>query len=587
MKKMNRLFALILAVTVICSLTACGGTAPQTSEKTSVASSAEAPAPAAPSEQDAPAAADQSTQEEASVPEDVPQETATYTGAIPAAESSVSYPVADSVTLTFWTPFNSTMPGVYDTITDIPAVAAISQATGIEIEWTTVSGGDMFSSFNLMAAAGDYCDLVTAAVECYSGGAVGALDDGIIVDLTDYIHENAPEYLSAYESRGAEKDILTDDGRYACVYGAYGELANNQGYVIRQDWLDDLSLDTPVTYEDYFNVLSAFKDAYGCSDAFMMDQTCQDEYHTSGGFEVPGYKADGMFGAGSDLYQVDGEVRSSFNQAGYRDYLAEMNRWYEAGLFSADFVTLPSMPNNDSRTQLIASNNSGIWYVGATSIESQQQSIGDSNAKIAGISDPVQKEGEINHFSSATIINKQCNVSVSTSCENIPAALQYLNYYFTDEGIRLYNYGVEGQAYNLEDGQITYTDLIMNPVEGYTPFTMTEAHVLVGYIASVTDPHRSDPFSSEAAVAALEVWNATQDNAYTMPAGVALSSDESGRASALQSDIYTYVAECIPKFILGEMDTETDWDTFVSNCEGMGLQEVIDIYQTAYDRYAA
>ena len=127
----------------------------------------------------------------------------------------------------------------------------------------------------------------------------------------------------------------------------------------------------------------------------------------------------------------------------------------------------------------------------------------------------------------------------------------------------------------------------MNPVEGYTPFTMTEAHVLVGYIASVTDPHRSDPFSSEAAVAALEVWNATQDNAYTMPAGVALSSDESGRASALQSDIYTYVAECIPKFILGEMDTETDWDTFVSNCEGMGLQEVIDIYQTAYDRYAA
>ena len=66
-----------------------------------------------------------------------------------------------------------------------------------------------------------------------------------------------------------------------------------------------------------------------------------------------------------------------------------------------------------------------------------------------------------------------------------------------------------------------------------------------------------------------------------------LSSDESGRASALQSDIYTYVAECIPKFILGEMDTETDWDTFVSNCEGMGLQEVIDIYQTAYDRYAA
>ena len=199
----------------------------------------------------------------------------------------------------------------------------------------------------------------------------------------------------------------------------------------------------------------------------------------------------------------------------------------------------------------------------------------------------VETAGEINHFSSATIINKQCNVSVSADCENIETALQYLNYYFTDEGIRLYNYGVEGESYNMENGEIVYTDLIMNPADGYTPYTMTEAHVLVGYVASVTDPRRSDAFSSEESIAALEVWNATQDNAYTMPAGVALSTEESSRASALQSDLYTYVAECIPKFILGEMDIDADWDSFVESCNSMGLPEVVEIYQTAYDRYAA
>lgn len=278
---------------------------------------------------------------------------------------------------------------------------------------------------------------------------------------------------------------------------------------------------------------------------------------------------------------------SSFDQEGYHKYLLEMHRWYEAGLFSADFVTLPSMPNHDARTQLIASGNSGVWYVGATSISSQAEAVGDPNVKIAGIADPVEKAGEINHFSSATIINKQCNVSVSSDCENIEAALQYLNYYFTDEGIRLYNYGVEGESYNLENNEIVYTDLIMNPAEGYTPYTMTEAHVLVGYIASVTDPRRSDAFSSEESIAALETWNATQDNAYTMPAGVALSTEESSRASALQSDIYTYVAECIPKFILGEMDIDADWNEFVESCNSMGLPEVVEIYQTAYDRYTA
>ncbi len=577
-----------MALAMVFSLAACGGTESTQSASEIPVDSTEPTAPEAPAEQPSVEEPSQSAVEEDASQVEEPAEESTFTGAISAADSSVSYPIdQEGVTLSFWTPFSSTMPGVYESITDIPAIAAISEATGIEIEWTVVSAMDMFSAFNLMAAAGDYCDMVTGAVECYSGGAVAALDDGIIIDLTDYIEENAPEYLAAYEARGAEKDIVTDDGRYACLYGAYGDLSNSQGYVIRQDWLDNLGLETPVTYDDYFDVLTAFKNEYGCTDAFMMDQTCQDEYHTSGGFEVPGYKSDGMFGAGSDLYQVDGEVRSSFNQEGYREYLAEMNKWYEAGLFSADFATLPSMPNADERTQLIASNNSGIWYVGATSIETQQEAIGDPNAKIAGIADPVKEEGEINHFSSATIINKQCNVSISTDCENIAAALQYLNYYFTDDGIRLYNYGVEGESYNIENGEVVYTDLIMNPVEGYTPFTMTEAYVLVGYIASVTDPNRSDAFSSEAAVEAVELWNATQDNAYTLPAGVALSSDEAAEASALQSDIYTYAQECIPKFILGEMDIDTEWDSFVSACESMGLQDVIDIYQAAYDRYAA
>lgn len=586
MKKFDRVLALLLAICLLGALGACGtesGSAADAAVSSASEPVQETPVASAPATE--PPGADSAAEPADSALEAPGVDT--YTGAISAADSSISYPIADAgITLTFWSPFNSTMPGIYDYITDIPAVAAISEATGVNIDWTTVSGAEMFSAFNLMAAAGDYCDLVTAAVECYSGGAVGALDDGIIVDLTDYIEENCPEYLTAYETRGAEKDIVTDDGRYACLYGAFGDLSNTQGYVIRQDWLDELDLETPVTYEDYFDVLSAFKDAYGCTDAFMMDETSQDEYHTSGGFGVPGYKT-GMFGAGSDLFQKDGVVMSSFDQEGYHKYLQEMHRWYEAGLFSADFVTLPSMPNHDSRTQLIASGNSGVWYVGATSIASQAEATGDPNVKIAGIADPVETAGEINHFSSATVINKQCNVSVSADCENIEAALQYLNYYFTDEGIRLYNYGVEGESYNMENGEIVYTDLIMNPAEGYTPYTMTEAHVLVGYVASVTDPRRSDAFSSEESIAALEVWNATQDNAYTMPAGVALSTEESSRASALQSDLYTYVAECIPKFILGEMDIDADWDSFVETCNSMGLPEVVEIYQTAYDRYAA
>ena len=598
---MKKSIALFLALCLCLGLLAGCGSGPASAPSAETASeeaSAEAPASeAAPAAEAEPEEAE-AVSEEASESEEAPEEASaedaaeasdgydTYTGAIPASESSVTYPIEDAgVELTFWTPFQSNMPGVYDTITDIPTLQVIADEVGVTVDWTVVSGMEMFTQFNLMAAGGDYCDMIEAAVECYSGGAIGALDDGVLTDLTDYIEENAPDYLEAHESRGSGKDILTGDGRYACLWGCYNLPEVSQGYVIRQDWLDELGLEVPTTYDEWFDVLSAFKDKYGCSNAFLMDDTCQDDQHTPAGFGTPGYKSN-MFGSGSDLYQVDGVVKTSFLEEGYRDYLREMHRWFEAGLFSADFPTISSRPNDDNRVALINNGGAGIWAVGASNVTIQQDEI-VGGAKLTGIPDPLSDNVDFNHFSSAMTVNSQCDVAISSTCENIEACLQYLNYYFTDEGIRYYNYGVEGQTYNMVDGKVEYTDLIMNPVAGYTPFTMTEAYVLVGGIASVTYGSRQLDFAGEEARQAWETWNSTQDRLYVLPEGLALTAEESSQASALMSDIYTYAAQCAPQFILGTMDIENDWDAFTQSMRDMGIEDILAIYQTALDRYNA
>lgn len=41
-------------------------------------------------------------------------------------------------------------------------------------------------------------------------------------------------------------------------------------------------------------------------------------------------------------------------------------------------------------------------------------------------------------------------------------ALGYLDFWYTEEGYYLKNYGVEGESYNLVDGQVEYTDVILN-----------------------------------------------------------------------------------------------------------------------------
>ena len=38
-------------------------------------------------------------------------------------------------------------------------------------------------------------------------------------------------------------------------------------------------------------------------------------------------------------------------------------------------------------------------------------------------------------------------------------------------------------------------------------------------------------------------------------------------------------------FTTGQADMEKDWDTYINDLYDMGLQEVIDVYQSALDRY--
>lgn len=51
------------------------------------------------------------------------------------------------------------------------------------------------------------------------------------------------------------------------------------------------------------------------------------------------------------------------------------------------------------------------------------------------------------------------------------------------------------------------------------------------------------------------------------------------------ADISLYTEEMMAKFITGAADIDTEWDTYVATCEQMGLAEVLEVYQAAYDRW--
>lgn len=553
MKKSIKLLAPILALAMLFALTACNAkTSPD------VAASVE--------------------------PEiaEIPQATENETGE--QGSATISYPISEeTITLTGWRAFAVDIPA-YHTTYDNPTMTALDEATGVHVDFTEVSGMEGMSMFNIMAASGNYADIMIGAADFYSGGEAKAVEDGVIMDLSDLIKKSAPDYLAAVEKYDLYRDI-TNDGRYLTMYGIYDALSEGLGYIIRQDWLDELDLDTPVTYDDYYEVLSTFKTSYDLPNAFLMCETAQDSEHLANGYGTPGF-CFSPFNAISYLYVEEGQVKNSFTETGYKKYLLEMNRWYEAGLFNTDFVSVSSRPNDDGRIAAITSEETGVFYLSAANLDELAVSIG-GNAKLAGIADPLETPGELTHFSDGTHVAAGVNLCLSDTCSDPEAALKWVNYTFTDDGYRLFSYGAEGTMYYLNESGEPELDIefLSNNSWNVGAITAYKGYALTEICIGLFDRAATNAFYSDAALQAVNTWTNMSDGEYFLPNAVSLTTAEDEEFNAKNSDISTYANESTARFILGELNFEADWDSFVATMQSLGIDRVVEIYQVAYERY--
>ena len=92
--------------------------------------------------------------------------------------------------------------------------------------------------------------------------------------------------------------------------------------------------------------------------------------------------------------------------------------------------------------------------------------------------------------------------------------------------------------------------------------------------------------ADEATLERAALWNSNVDNSCQFPSGVTLSSEENEIYSELYPEIQSYVKEMTVKFIMN-LEPMENYDEFINNLHGLGIDDVIAAYQSAYDRYMA
>ena len=571
MLKKKRIMALLLTLCLLLAL--MSGCA----KKQEPEVSSEPAVSAAPSEEAAPAesdpveapAEDAPVEDEAAPAEDEAAPEENYVYSLPLT--------TEDVTFSIYLNFPPYLGGFLSTYADQTAFIAWQERTGISLDFYESSDRDaMTTQIALMAASGDYYDMYFNLTQFYTGGLVKAIEDDFVLDIAELCEEFAPCYMSVVNSDDAHrKTVYDDDGHIGAFYGFNDVVFAQNGAIIRQDWLDDLGLETPETLSDWHDVLTAFKVNYDISDPLFLTASGQNQNNIVGCFGTAGL---------SNLYHEDGVVKSGLLDDELKEYLAMIRDWYNEGLINSDFYTRSEEIRDSGVEQAVLNGQCGIFYSPANTIVDYVSQNVDPNAVLVGLAEPTADDGTPNTFGSYPSYQGDNCISITTACTEPELCVQMLDYLFSDEGRLLCNYGLEGEAFEYdENGDPQWTDLIINNQEGipveqwcrvkYTLLDMPS----VFHIERTWASYNEDQIDSQ-----LNKWLFPYDN--TLPS-LSLTTEENEIYNLYITDISTYVEETIVRFIIGDMDLDTQWSEFTSTIESLHIQDCIDAYQSAFDRY--
>ena len=483
--------------------------------------------------------------------------------------------------LTYWGPLDSNANSVITNMSELGYIQEMMEAANVDIEFFHPASGTEKEQFNLKVVGREFEDIIEYTWGNYPGGGSQAIADGVIINIADYLEycPNFAKYLE--ENPSVAKQIYTANGEiYA--FPAIGSQTTSVtgGYIIRQDMLDELGMEVPVTISDWEKVLTAAKDKFGLTKTLTL-QKANLIANTS-------YFA-GAWGTFAEYYVDNGVVKYGPVEADFKEYVATMADWWKKGLIDID-----SFGNNAAATRSnLLNNDSFATYgnIGAT-IGTVMNSAKETNPNLVlvGTQYPVLEEGQEPTFVARTWdVRTQGMAAVSTSCKDIEAALRFLDLFYTEEGKIWKNFGVEGESYTMVNGYPTYTDLILNNPDG---LAMSEAlgkytrasSPSVGFIDS---RYHEQYYQIQEQVDAMFTWNEYADNAIDcLYPNAPATAEEAEELAGITSQLKTYVEENLTKFIMGVRSMD-EYDKFVEELKSLKVERAIEIKQAAYDRYMA
>ena len=512
-------------------------------------------------------------------------ETATEAASLPLVEEKATlsvYMQAPAGSLSMMTDLNES-----------PTIQKLEELTNVHIEFVCPPENDDGTFFNMLIASGEYPDIFIAADELgrdYPGQTDGAIEDGIIINHNELVEEYAPDYLAIYNSLSdKDKLMLRTDGGVYKLTGIGSNIVDgiqHTGLLIRKDWLDELGLEVPKTYEDFEAAMLAIKDAYDVTVPLAF-AGFDDYYINNSNVLAAGY------GVTWNTFILDdeGNVTHSYLQPGYRDFLEMMARWMSESIIDVDNINR----THDDCKQMFYTGQTAVTGIGnwETRVVVETGPTEDENFHAVPMS-TLRKAGDDSVLGTASCLRRISSNSrffISTTCQDPVLAMKWINCLFMPEINLLTTFGVG----DLGDGHTTYEidengDYVrsewLTSQENPDYPNGVNRHYIQNLTTVTLDSMELSQYNMPEHQENWRVWSEGVSDEKLISSGVSLTSEESRTVSEVMTEIDTYMSELALKIICGEASLD-EWDAAVAELDSMGIQEAIDAQQAALDRFNA
>lgn len=464
---------------------------------------------------------------------------------------------------------------------------AYEEATNVAIDWQYWS--DWETQLGVALSGGELPDLI---FNLNAGGmdkeqALKYGKQGTFINYKDYL-KYMPDLVALMDAHPESYALVeNEDGSMYALPGFLQTLTAFAGTVYyRTDMFQEAGVSVPKTTDELLQAVKDVQSHFGANNkSFVAFQPYSASHLTSQllYFLFPSFgdEVDMEFGS------LDNKtVTYNYTSDQYRHMMEYMHELYTSGGFDKNIF---SEDGTNAKAVLLGNNAALTTYGTVYSIDNFKSGKYDVDMLA-----PLTSEYTSKQKYAKTYPSHLASFEISSKCSDVETLVKWVNALYTSEeneiakgvsGISLW-LGVKGVTWNYDDdSKETYTLTVPSDYDGAATNYLSE----YGLSNSTNCIFMSLNSSS---LGLLCKGNGTRDK--LLPYGVdifpkaylSLTNDESTLISERYTDIKKTVTDQTAAFIT-EGVTDEKWNAFVSSVKTMGIDEVLKVYQDAFDRYNA